>query len=382
MADATTAEITIGEHNYKVMDYQEYKRVIYDPGVVTRIIINRPRYRNALSHPTLAEIEHAFGRAAANSECRVIVLSGAGSCFSGGDDALGLTPESAPVMASGEKAPADSMQEYGSEGEVWRHYQDEHFHLLHGMHGRLRNVMKPTIAMVHGWCIFNAFSMASTMDLVFASEDALFVPAGGDAAFWAFGPRKAMEILYEHRFLTARECHELGLVNRVYPDFATLEKETLGFAYRVADNPVHLHRRTKETIHHLMDLQGFATAYHGELLSGLAYGGGPAVPIRDVASEDRHRERYEGRGMARTPKALANLRAKLESERAEVPQNVLGALARAGERDDRAAWERATRQEWREKGHLDRADRDSSAYDAGIEAFRTKIAEEKARRGL
>lgn len=295
---------------------------------------------------------------------------------------MGLTPESAPVIASGEKTPAEMMQEYGSEGEAWRYYQDEHFSLLHGMHGRLRNVMKPTIAMVHGWCIFNAFSMAATMDLIFASEDALFMPVGGDSTFWAFGPRKALEILYEHRFLTARECQELGFVNRVYPNFETLEKETLAYAYRVADNPVAGHRGTKASIYHLMDLQGFSTAYNEHMLNSLAHGGGAAQPIRDVHPEDRHRERFEGRGMARTPKALANLKAKLESEGAEVPQIVLDAVARAAARDDRAAWDRALSQEWRDRGQAQRAVAQAQAYDERIDPLRAKITEEKARRGL
>ncbi len=357
------ADYRIFDRLYKVPAYQEYKRLIYQPGRVARVLLNRPRYRNALSHPLLAELEHAFDRATVDPECRVIVLSGEGVCFSSGDDAFGLTPESAPMMAD-ERTPEQLMKDYGSEGEVWRQFQEEHFYLLHGQHGRMRQIPKPTIAMVHGWCIFNAFSVAASMDLVFASEDALFMPAG--PAVWEFGPRKALEIAYEHRFLTARECYDLGFVTRIYPDQGALERETLAYANRVAENPFSRNRAAKDTYLHIMDHQGWTAAYNDSLLLGLAHGGGPALPVRTVPREDQHRERYEGRGMARTPRALANLKAQLQSQGQEVPPHVLEALERAAQRDDRGAWQRALTQSWREKEHIERAEAHRRLYQEGV----------------
>lgn len=359
------AQYRIHDRLYQVPDFKEYKRLIYEPGKVTRIKLNRPRYRNALSHPTLAELEHAFDRAVADKECRVIVLSGEGVCFSAGDDAFGLTPESAPMMAD-ERTPEQLMQDHGSEGELWRQFQEEHFYLLHGQHGRLRQVPKPTIAMVHGWCIFNAFNTAASMDLVFASEDALFMPAG--PAVWEFGPRKSLEIAYEHRFLTARECYDLGFVTRLYPDKETLERETMAFAERVAENPFARNQNSKDTYLHIMDRMGWTEAYNDQLMLGLAHGGGPALPVRTVAKEDQHRERYEGRGMARTPRALANLKAQLESQGQPVPQHVLDALDRATQRDDRGAWQRALTQSWREPEHIKRAEEHMKLYEEKVAA--------------
>ncbi len=374
MAETTKAQITIGEHMYPVMDYAEYKRIIYQPGKVTRVIMNRPRYKNALSHPHLAEIEHAFGRASADPECRVIILSGEGDCFSAGDDAMGLTPESAPVMAAGEKTPAESIEQYGREGIVWRHYQDEHFWLLHGMHGRLRKIMKPTIAMVHGYCIFNAFSMAQTMDLIFSTEDALFIPAGAGAAVYEWGFRKALEIGYEHRFLTAREMMEFHMVSRIYPDYETLEKETLAYADRVANSPVRGLAGTKATIYQTMNRMGQAAAYNDAELQQLAHGGSAAAPIRDVPEADKHRERFEGRGMARTPVALRNLKLMLEAEGKPVPEVVEAAVARAAARDDRGTWERALSQDWRDKGQAERAKVQAKAYDDAMDKEKDKKA--------
>ncbi|MFZ8990523.1 MAG: enoyl-CoA hydratase-related protein [Pseudohongiellaceae bacterium] len=42
---------------------------------------------------------------------------------------------------------------------------------------RWRDVKKPTIAAVHGYCIFGGFMIASCMDLIVASEDAKFLPS-------------------------------------------------------------------------------------------------------------------------------------------------------------------------------------------------------------
>ena len=67
--------------------------------------------------------------------------------------------------------------------------------------------------------------------------------------------------------------------------------------------------------------------------------------------------------MARTPRALDNLRAKLESEGKEVPQLVLEALARAKSRDDRAVWEKALHQEWRDKERIARAEAEAKKHD-------------------
>lgn len=343
------------------MERKEYKRIIYEPGKVARIIINRPRYLNAISHPVFRELEDAFDCAAGDSECHVIVLSGAGSCFSAGDDAIGLTPESAPMM-SDEQTPEELMKRYGSEREVWRRYWTEHDYYVRDMWvNKIRRIPKPTIAMVHGYAIYMGWNMAQAMDLVFASENALFLPTAY-WGLWNMGPRKMLEVLYEHRFLTARECLEYHMVSRIYATPEILEKETLDFASRVAENPTSDLCRTKQSIYHVMDLQGFTGAYFDHEPFDVMF------RQQNVPQHEKHRERYEGRGMARTPRAFANLKAKLESEGAEVPKLVLEALARSSFRDDKGVWEKALHQEWRDKYRVERAEADAKVYEEGTKA--------------
>ncbi|MFC2069878.1 enoyl-CoA hydratase-related protein [Chloroflexota bacterium] len=333
----------------------EYQSIIYQPGPVTRIILNRPKYLNAISHPMYGEIEDAFDRFSADPECRVAVISGAGKCFSGGHDAIGLTPESAPMMAD-RRAPEQLMKDCGSETEVWRQYNRQHEYFLNEMHlNKFHHIPKPTIAMVHGYCIWGAYFLAGVMDIIFASEDALFLAEVGqcDPGTWDWGPRKMLEVIFEHRFLTASECHEMHMVNRVYPNFETLEKATLAYAKNVAENErlsFTSLQAIKKAVYHTKDLQGFTKACQDTWAI--------APPGRRERGDDnKHGERSEGRGMARTPRALANLKEKLESEGKEVPKLVLEALARANARDDKAVWQKALHQEWRDKERVVKAEK-------------------------
>ncbi len=65
--------------------------------------------------------------------------------------------------------------------------------------------------------------------------------------------------------------------------------------------------------------------------------------------------------MARSPRAFANLKTTLESQGKEVPKAVLEAIARAKARDDRAVWQQALHQEWRDKESWKRAEAEAKA---------------------
>ncbi len=354
------------------LDPAKYKRIIYDPGLVTRIMLNRPRYLNALSHAHLAELEDALDRASWDENCHVIVLSGAGTCFCSGDDNIGRTPESAPTLWDGERSPAQLIEEYGSETAVWDLYNAEHdWWIAFPFHKKLRTIPKPTISMVHGWCIYQGFAVATNMDIVFASEDALFL---GGPGLTDESRHKAFELAYAHRFLTAREAMELGIVSRVFPDFETLEKETMAFAYSVAmESPVQL-RRAKESILLQLEILGYDTA--GEVLRH------PYHETWRRDAEEGHRMRYEGMGRARTPVALANLAHKLETEGKEVPEHIKARIDRAIERDDKATWQRSVHQDWRATDRADRATESLKAFEAMRQEDEKKWREEIERRGF
>lgn len=229
------------------MDYQE---IIYEPGKVARVILNRPRYYNAQSYLMREEMEDAFNRAVADDTVGAIVLTGAGDHFSAGHD-IGTREDGEYRDAHGHsrKIP-DRHHRYKDMREIC---------LENTM--RWRNLPKPTIAMVRGYCIFGGWMFASAMDVIFSAEDAMFLP-GAVQYFpvpYDLSPRKAKEILFEHRFITPWEAYEYGFVNRVFPA-EKLEEETMAYAGRVADNYLHNPlwvRLTKFSINHMMDAAGF-----------------------------------------------------------------------------------------------------------------------------
>lgn len=266
------------------MDYQQ---IIYQPGKVARLILNRPRYLNAQSRLLREEMDDAFARAMEDDEVCVIVLSGMGEHFSAGHD-IGTPEEAADRKARG--YPADRLGRYKRMRAIT---------LENTL--RWRSLPKPTIAMVQGYCIFGGWLIAAGMDILFASEDALFLPSHVQyfSVPWDIGPKKAKEVLFEHRFMTAWEACEYGFVNRVFPR-DRLEEETIAYAERVAEtwtsNPFVV-RTAKFSINHMMDTMGYTAALEAAYQSYCVM----------MGLEDRQVPRPQEGGVARTQVALHNL---------------------------------------------------------------------------
>ena len=52
----------------------DFEDIVYEPGRVARVILNRPAKRNAQSWRLLREMDEAFAAASQDEDCRVIVL--------------------------------------------------------------------------------------------------------------------------------------------------------------------------------------------------------------------------------------------------------------------------------------------------------------------
>ena len=220
-----------------------------DSGVAV-ITLNRPQYRNAQSWRMLDEIDQAFEAARADEAVRVVVVRGAGGVFSTGHD-LG-TPEGNTYRAERTRPGVtayDSFKKYNLDLLL-----------------KWRNFPKPTVAMVEGYCIYAGWMLAAAMDVIFAAEDAQFL--GGFVEYntipWDIGVRKAKELVFESRFISAAEAQALGLVNRVLPT-AGLEAETMAWAARVAEQNPALLRLAKVQMNKAQDAQGFSTAVEDSL---------------------------------------------------------------------------------------------------------------------
>ena len=267
-----------------------YETILYDVQErVALVTLNRPQYRNAQSRLLLEELDAALAQANKDREVGVIVVRGAGEHFSAGHD-LG-TPE--------EKADAEARPiEAGIRGRYERSHE-----LFVDFSLRWRNLSKPTVAVVEGYCIFGGWMIASAMDIIYAAEDAMFL--GSNFQYftipWDMHPRKAKELLYESRFIDGVEAAELELVNRVFPADVLMD-EAMAYATRVAQNDPFQLRMIKLAVNQAQDAQGFqghinaAHAYH--LLSATGEGD-PGFALKKVGKRrpmvQRAHENYERR---------------------------------------------------------------------------------------
>ena len=217
-------------------------------GVIT---LNRPRYRNAQGYRMLDEIDAAFGLARVDEAVRVVLVRGTDGVFSTGHD-LG-SPEQAAYRES-----------LGATTPIARYDEFKKYNL--DLLLEWRNFPKPTIAMVEGYCIYAGWMLAAAMDVVFASEDALFLAGFVEymSIPWDIGIRRAKELCFESRFLPAAQAQEYGFVNRVLPP-ADLERETMAYARRVAENSPATLRMTKIQANKAQDAQGYSQALEDSL---------------------------------------------------------------------------------------------------------------------
>ena len=229
--------------DYKTLTWERFDNVL-------RITTNRPHVLNAQSRVMLHELDAAFKRAADDKDVRVIIIAGAGKHFSAGHD-LGSPEE----MEDQKNHPVDP----GFAGEYARLSE-----LFLEITLRWRDVPKPTIAQVQGYCIMGGLMLASSCDLIIASEDALFADrairwGGAHVQYfsmpWDLGPRKAKEYIFTGEFFTSVDAERMGLVNRVVKREA-LESETMALAKKIAVHDPFSLRMAKRSVNDMLDTQG------------------------------------------------------------------------------------------------------------------------------
>ena len=190
-----------------------YEDILYDArDGIAWITINRPEVLNAFRAKTVDELIDAFRHAWHDPDVGVVVLTGTGErAFSTGGDQR-------------DRGAAG----YGGGGGIGLD--------MHGLHGVMRAIPKPVIAMVNGYAIGGGHVLHVICDLSIASETAVFgqvgprvgsVDPGFGTAYLArlVGEKKAREIWYLCRRYSAAEALAMGLVNAVVPA-AELRAET------------------------------------------------------------------------------------------------------------------------------------------------------------
>jgi enoyl-CoA hydratase len=221
---------------------------------IRRITLNRPDKRNALSNSLRRELFQALWEGDADPAVRVMIIRGAGPCFSAGYDLTPKRDDPFPFYSAGGDGywPRNVVKGWF---EIW-------------------DLAKPVIAQVHGYCLAGGSELATGCDVVYVAEDATIgYPAirtmtTADMQFhpWLMGMRTAMEQMLTGDSMTGLEAAQYGWATRAFPA-EELEAKTVEMALRMAKIPADLLQINKRTVHRAMDVMGMRAAirYGSEL---------------------------------------------------------------------------------------------------------------------
>lgn len=193
---------------------------------ITAITLNRPDKLNAFSGTMREDLLAALRRAEDDSECRVVVITGAGRAFSAGGDVDYMSG----LQRAGDVASLRKLLDAGRDVVL-----------------QLAAMEKPVIASINGIAAGAGCNLALACDYRIASDAAklgeTFVKIGLHPDWggtWLLprlvGRGRAAELLMTGRIVEASEALAIGMVDRVVPA-AELSNETARLAASIAAAP-------------------------------------------------------------------------------------------------------------------------------------------------
>jgi enoyl-CoA hydratase/carnithine racemase len=230
-----------------------YEHILVEhDGAITRVTMNRPERRNALSEAHMTELIDAFRTAGGRSATRVVILAGNGPAFCAGHDLREMLDRDLAT---------------------YRRLFDRCVELM----AAIQAIPQPVIAQVHGIATAAGCQLAATCDLVVASADARFATPGVNIGLFcttpmvaltrAIGRKRAMEMLLTGEPIDAPTAAEWGLANRVVPA-AELDAATRALADKLAAASSLVVAIGKQAFYAQIDLdQPKAYAYAKEVMS-------------------------------------------------------------------------------------------------------------------
>jgi len=195
------------------------------------LTLNRPEKLNSLNVELFIELDGHVRRLAEEAETvGLVILRGAGRCFSAGHD-LG-------DIASGEKLPEPFYQSKVIE--------------------RLADLPQPVVTAVHSHCYTGALELALAGDIILASENAKFADTHAKWALtpvWGLSQRlprrvgtyKAREMMFTCHTVGGREAEAIGLANICVADDA-FDARIDSLAREILANSWFSHRANKRLV--------------------------------------------------------------------------------------------------------------------------------------
>jgi 2-(1,2-epoxy-1,2-dihydrophenyl)acetyl-CoA isomerase len=204
---------------------------------IAQITLNRPERRNALNAQLNQDLLAAFSHARDDDNVRAIVLTGAGKGFCAGAD----------LSDFAQQPTAEQVYE-----GILTSYQP--------LMGLITTIEKPVIAAVNGVAAGAGAALALACDLLVMAEDASLmmafsniglVPDAGACWFLLrqIGYSRAYQIAIEGERISAAQCREFGLTNKVTAPEQLLS-EALAWAHKLAKRPTLALGLTKHALNH------------------------------------------------------------------------------------------------------------------------------------
>ncbi|XP_075843001.1 delta(3,5)-Delta(2,4)-dienoyl-CoA isomerase, mitochondrial [Microtus pennsylvanicus] len=182
---------------------------------VLHVQLNRPEKRNAMNQAFWRELVECFQKIAEDSDCRAVVISGAGKMFSSGIDIMDMAKLLQP--------PGDDTAR-----KAW--YLRDLISRFQKTFTVIEKCPKPVIAAIHGGCIGGAVDLITACDIRYCTQDAFFqvkevdIGLAADVGTLQRLPRVignqslVNELTFTARKMMADEALDSGLVSRVFTD--------------------------------------------------------------------------------------------------------------------------------------------------------------------
>lgn len=191
---------------------------------IARLTLARPEAGNAMSWDLIDQLALATEAIAADARVRAVLLSAQGKNFCVGGDIQAFASEADPT------------------GFIRRLAER-----LHESVARLTTLPVPVVIAVQGAAAGAGFSLAALGDIVLAAENASFTLAytgigltSDGGATWSLprliGMRRAQELAYMNRRLSAAEARAMNIVTQVVPN-EQLMAEADAIARKLAAGP-------------------------------------------------------------------------------------------------------------------------------------------------